>query len=101
VQPVGEGRVLAFGKQSSVFADGVDQRCQPDCVGLWEIVQDVVGHGLLDAGMADADRAAGNLRRSRRRRRKAVVAAPPPVFRRSAGRQIDLVVDDDDVGSSL
>ena len=55
MQAVGQGGVLALGEKRGVLGDGLDQRLEPFLVGLGEVVQHVMRHRLLDAGMADAD----------------------------------------------
>ena len=69
-------------------------------VRLGEVVEDVDGHHLLDAGMADADAEPPEAVADRRRdRAETIVAgrAAAGLHADLAGRQVDLVMDDDDV----
>ena len=42
-------------QHAGVVGDGVEQRLQPDLVGLGEIAEDVGHHRVLVAGVADAE----------------------------------------------
>ena len=55
MQAVGEGVVLALGKQRRIVGDRVDEGHEPHPVRLGEVAEHVVRHHFLDAGMADAD----------------------------------------------
>src|SRR5690606_39869279 len=92
--------VLPLGQKRRVIRDSVDQRHQPDGVFLGKVVQDVVGNGGLDAGVADADAqpAVGIAERGVDGTQSVVPGGPATRLHAGlAGRQVDLVVDDDDV----
>jgi len=82
------------------FGHRIEEDVEAVAVGLREVIQDVVGDGVLAARMADADANAHEVRAHvGRDRAQAVVAGKPAAFLDAhlARREVDLVVEDDDV----
>ena len=95
-----EAGAVALGEERRGVGHGVEQRIEPAVFDLGEVVQHVVRHGVLGAGMPDADaHAVIVVAHVRGDGAQAVVAgiAAADLHLQLAGREVDLVVKDVDV----
>ena len=94
--------IVALGQQRRRIGDGVEQRLEPDLLGLVEVGQHMADHPVLVARVADADPHPLELARAQTGvgAAQAVVAgdAAAQLDPDLAGGEVDLVVEDDDVG---
>ena len=93
---------LSMASSGAASATRVQQRLQPGLLDLVEVGQNVAGHPVLVAGMADPDPDPLELARAQTSvgAAQAVVAgnAAADLDAHLAGGEIELVVEDDDVG---